>query len=319
MAEKKERILVIRLGALGDLVFCFQSFHEIRLAHPDAEIALLTRAPFAAFAQALPWFDRVIIDTHPTFAQPLEWIGLAKEIKRFAPTRVYDLQGKRRQTIVYALLGGAWGTEWSGAAPACKFPRVWPPTPNMHFTDFLAAQLRGAGVPAALPPDLSFLDAPVEKFALTAPYAVLVPGCSPNALMKRWPAEKYAELAKGLQARHLACVVVGTKADAEAVAVMRAIVPEVIDLCGQTSLFELAGILRRAAIVIGNDTGPVHLGAAVGASTLALLSGKSNPIWSKPPGKKVAWRQSPALVDLSVREVFFALDLLLQQAKGKGR
>ena len=166
MAEKKERILVIRLGALGDLVFCFQSFHEIRLAHPDAEIALLTRAPFAAFAQALPWFDRVIIDTHPTFAQPLEWIGLAKEIKRFAPTRVYDLQGKRRQTIVYALLGGAWGTEWSGAAPACKFPRVWPPTPNMHFTDFLAAQLRGAGVPAALPPELSFLDAPVEKFAM---------------------------------------------------------------------------------------------------------------------------------------------------------
>jgi len=319
VTPQKERILVIRLGALGDLVFCFQSFHEIRLAHPDAEIALLTRAPFAALAQAMPWFDRVIIDTHPTFTQPLAWARLVKEIKAFAPTRVYDLQGKKRQSILYTLLGGCLKLEWSGTAPLCQFPRVWPPTPTMHFTDFLAAQLRVAHVPAALPPDLAWCDAPVERFALPPPYAVLVPGCSPKALTKRWPPEKYAEAANGLRARNLSCVVVGTHADAAAVAAIKAAVPDVINLCGQTTLFELAGILRRAAIVIGNDTGPVHLGAAMGAPTLALFSGKTNPVWSKPPGKTVIWRQSPVLTDLSVREVLFALDLLLQHAKGKGR
>ena len=319
MTTSKERILVIRLGALGDLVFCFQSFHEIRLAHPNAEIALLTRAPFAEFAKAMPWFDRVIIDTHPTFTQPVAWARLVGEIRAFAPTRVYDLQGKIRQTIMYMLLGGCLGVEWSGAAPLCKFPRVWPPTPNMHFTDFLAAQLRVANIPAALPPRLAWLDASSPKFVPTVPYAVLVPGCTPKALYKRWPPEKYAEVANKLRPRNLACLVVGTQADAEAAAIIKAGAPHVTDLCGQTNLFELAGLLRHASIVIGNDTGPMHLGAALGAPTLALFSEKTNPVWSKPPGKKVAWRQSPALADLSVGEVSFVMDLLLQHAKGKSR
>jgi ADP-heptose:LPS heptosyltransferase len=301
-------VLVIRLGALGDLVFCFQSFQDIRRAHPDAEIALLTRAPFAEFAKAIPWFDKVIVDTHPAATDIKGWAGLLSEIRAFAPTRVYDLQGKTRQTILYALLGGPLGPEWSGAAPLCKFPRVWPPLPDMHFTDFLAAQLRKAGIPATPKPDLTWLDAPVEKFALPPQYAVIIPGCSPGAPHKRWPPLRYAELATALQARSLACVAIGTSADKAAVEAIKANAPAVIDLCGGTTLLELAGILRRASVVIGNDTGPIHVAAAVGAPTLALFSGRSNPVWSKPPGERVNFVQKTNLNDLAVTEVVAALD-----------
>ena len=310
MTPEKEHILVIRLGALGDLIFCFQAFHEIRQAHPGAEIALLTRAPFASFAGALPWFDRIIIDTHPTFATPSDWLRLRQKIADFNPAVVYDLQGKRRQTILYALLGGPFGPAWSGAAPLCKFPRPWPPAPGMSFTDFLAAQLRAAGVPATPASDLAWFDAPVGKFFLPTRYAVLIPGCSPNALHKRWPSQKFAALARKLREKGLDCVVVGMAADAEAVAVIKAFVPEVIDLCGRTSLFELAGILRRAVLVIGNDTGPLHMAAALQTPTVALFSGKSDPVWSKPPGPKVVWRQSANIGDLSVANVVSAIEEL---------
>ncbi len=319
MTAKKEHILVIRLGALGDLVFCFQSFHEIRHAHPDAEIALLTRAPFAAFARSLPWVDRVIIDTHPTFATPLAWARLRHEIANFAPTRVYDLQGKRRQTILYVLLGGPFGPAWSGASPLCKFPRPWPPAPEMSFVNFLAVQLRAAGVPATPPPDLAWLDAPVEKFALPSRYAVLIPGCSPDAPHKRWPAEKYAAVAQRLHAEHLPCVIVGTASEAEVAAVIKNAAPNIIDLCGKTSLSELAGILRRAVGVIGNDTGPMHLAAALNTPTLALFSGKTNPVWSKPSGAYGSWRQSQILFDLNTDDVLAAFALTLQHAKDESR
>ncbi len=311
MAPQKEHILVIRLGALGDLVFCFQAFHEIRQAHPDAESALLTRGPFAAFARSLPWFNRVIIDTHPTFLTPVAWARLRKEIVDFAPDRIYDLQGKNRQTILYALLGGPFGPAWSGAAPLCKFPRPWPPAKDMHFTDFLAAQLRAADVPPLPPPDLSWFDAPIEKFGLPERYAVLIPGCSPNAPHKRWPAHKFATLAQNLRSKNLVCVAVGTDADAEAVGTIKTLTTNVFDLCGKTSLFELAGVLRRAALVVGNDTGPLHMAGALGAPTLALFSGKSNPVWSKPPGPKVAWRQSAAIADLGVNDVVGACEKLI--------
>lgn len=314
-----ERILVIRLGALGDLIFCFQAFHEIRLAHPDAEIAILIREPFAAFARTLPWFDRVIVDTHPTFTKPLAWLRLRKEIASFAPDRVYDLQGKNRQTVLYALLGGPLGPEWSGAAPLCKLPRPWPPAVGMHFIDFMAAQLRAAGVPEAPKPDLAWLDAAIAKYALPDHFMVLVPGCSPDAPHKRWPPLYFAELAQRLLKQNIPCVVVGTAADADAVTEIKIVEPNVIDLCGKTSLFELAGVLRHARGVVGNDTGPVHLAAAVGTPTLALFSGKSKPVWSKPPGKIVSWRQCEPLSELSSKEVFFALATLLQHAKNARR
>ena len=299
---------MIRLGALGDLVFCFQAFYEIRRAHPQAEIALLTRAPFASFASLLPWFDRVIIDPHPGMGQPGAWLRFLQRIKNFAPTRVYDLQGKNRQTILYLLLGACWGIDWSGAAPFCRFPRLWPPRPGMHFTDFLSAQLRAAQVPAAEKPDLSFLDAPVKKFSLPARYVVLVPGCSPDAPHKRWSPSCYAALANKVQAHSLPCVLVGTQADAEAIATLKTEASQIIDLAGQTSLPELASLLRHACLVIGNDTGPVHLAAAIGTPVLALFSGRSSPAWSKPPGEKVTVLQKESLAQLSVEEVYAALE-----------
>jgi ADP-heptose:LPS heptosyltransferase len=276
----------------------------------------LTRAPFADFARALPWFDLVIIDSCPTATQISGWARLRNEIKAFAPSRVYDLQGKNRQTVLYALLGGPFGPAWSGAAPLCKFPRPWPPKPKMHFTYFLAAQLRTAGVPAAPPPDLKELDAQTGKFDLPERYVVLIPGCSPRAPQKRWPPQKYAVMANKLHEQNLACVTVGTEADAKAIETIKTTAPNIIDFCGHTNVLELAGILRRAVGVMGNDTGPLHLAAALNVPTLALFSEKSNPVWSRPQGTRVAVLQSPVLADLNVGVVIAAFKTLLEHAEG---
>ena len=147
----QERILVIRLGALGDLVLCFQAFQAIRNAHPKAEIALLTMPVFAGFARQMPWFDQVLIDPRAPRWRLDAWWRLARQVRAFAPTRVYDLQGKFRQTILFGLLGGPLGPEWSGAAPGCSHPRLWPPVKGTHFTDFIAAQLERAGVSSSSP------------------------------------------------------------------------------------------------------------------------------------------------------------------------
>jgi len=318
VANIQEHILVIRLGALGDLIFCLQAFHEIRQAHPHAKIALLTRAPFAAFAEKMPYFDSIIIDTHPTFTRPLAWVKLLKAIRGFVPTRVYDLQGKPRQSVLYTLLGGPFGPPWSGAAPFCKFPRLWPPSPDMSFPAFLGTQLRLADVPSSTPVSLDWLTAGVEKFALPSSYVVLVPGCSPEASYKRWPASHYAMLAHKFHEHKIACVVVGGPDDRGAAAEIKATAPYAIDLCGQTNLFELAAVLRKAEGVIGNDTGPLHMAASVGATTLALFSGRSNPVWSKPPGPRSAVIQSPLLSDLSADKVFTAFNILLKHTEGKG-
>lgn len=306
-----ERILVIRYGALGDMIYCFQSYSEIRKAYPNAEITLLTAPDFVDFARHMPWFDHVMVDTHPPKYRIDMWLMQALKLSERQFTRVYELHGKLRQTIMYWMQGGPFGPEWSGAAPGCKYPRLWPPQPGMHFKDFLAAQLRLAGIPAQPQADLSWLDAPVDTLDLPSRYAVVIPGCTPGQNYKRWPAECYAAVVKHLNDQGLPVLAVGTKADTDAITAISALAPTLIDFSGRTNLFQLAGVLRRAAAVIGNDTGPMHLAAALGAPTLALLSGSTNPVWSAPPEPKAQWLKQEPLKDLPPEKVFLALPSLL--------
>jgi ADP-heptose:LPS heptosyltransferase len=309
----RERILVIRLGALGDIVSCFQSFHEIRKAHPAAEIAFLTTPAFVAFARRMPWFTRVIVDPRPSAWNPDQWRRLAKDVRAFAPTRVYDLQAKLRQSVLYALLGGPLGPEWSGRAPLCSHPRFDPPKPGMHYTEFVAAQLRLAGVKEQPPADLGWLDGPIDEFGLPERFVVFVPGCSPHREYKRWPARHFAELAQKLRAKGLGAVAIGTLHDVAAVSAIRAQAPEVVDLSGRTDLFRLAGLMRRAEGVVGNDTGPTHIAAVLGAPTLTLISDRVDAPWVAPKGPCAAWLQGKPLETLGIDEVLLALAALLDR------
>ena len=75
------RVLVIRLGALGDLVMSFGPFQAIRQAHPDAKITLLTTPPFADLCAQSGWFDDVWADPRPGLFQPGAWLRLRARLK----------------------------------------------------------------------------------------------------------------------------------------------------------------------------------------------------------------------------------------------
>jgi ADP-heptose:LPS heptosyltransferase len=101
-------------------------------------------------------------------------------------------------------------------------------------------------------------------------YAVLHPGASSPS--RRWPVESYAEVAARLHADGLRVVVTGTAAEQPLVAelVRRSPAP-LLDLCARTDLPGLALLLRDSAVLVGNDTGTAHLGAAVGARTVTIF------------------------------------------------
>ena len=147
---KKEHILVVRFGALGDMIMCRQAFQDIRQAHKDAEIALLTTPPFESFAKSMPWFDKVIAAERAPFWQVGKWISLLVQLYSFAPKRVYDLQGRLRQSIMFMLMGGPlWGPKWSGAAPGCSHPRPWAAEAGNAFRRFSRGAITEGGRPAS--------------------------------------------------------------------------------------------------------------------------------------------------------------------------
>ncbi len=271
------RILVIKLGALGDVVLAFAPFAAIRAHHAADPVTLLTTAPFAGLLAASPWFDAVAIDRRPAWWDLRGLSALRRSLRGF--DFVYDLQTSGRSSR-YHRLGGR--PEWSGIARGASHPHDNPDRDRMHTRERQADQLARAGIAATPFPDLSWLAA--EGPWLERPYALLVPGAAPHRPAKRWPIAHFAALARQLAGRGVRPVVVGAAADAPLAAAILLRCPDAIDLTGRTSLPELGGVAARAAVAVGNDTGPMHLAAAMGCRSIVLFSRDSDPALTAPRG-----------------------------------
>ncbi|MFQ3622858.1 MAG: glycosyltransferase family 9 protein, partial [Acetobacteraceae bacterium] len=159
-------------------------------------------------------------------------------------------------------------------------------------------------------PELGWLEGDVARFALPRRFALLVPGASPHRPEKRWPVDRYAALAAALAARGLASVVVGSAGEAPLAAAIRAACPDALDLCGRTAIADLAPIASRATLAVGNDTGPMHLVAAVGTPSVVLFSAASDPALCAPRGRGVRVLRMADLADLPTDRVLAALPQL---------
>ena len=130
-----------------------------------------------------------------------------------------------------------------------------------------------------------------------------MPGAAPHRPEKRWPEQHFAELAEALT---MPSVIVGGAGERE----LAKTIPG-LDLTGQTSLFELAAIAARASLAIGNDTGPMHLAAALNIPSIVLFSGASDPALTAPRYPDGGWPIHPpraaALQDLPVAQVLASL------------
>ena len=294
------RILVIRLGALGDFALSFPAFADIRAHHRRSQIVLLTTAPFASLAMDSPWFDQVRVDARPSWFDLPGILRLRRQLLGF--DLVYDLQTSRRSSRYFALAGRP---AWSGIARGASLPHDNPKRNDLHTIARQRDQLGRAGVPPGAPPDVTWLSGggPLVK----QPYALLVPGTSSaHGGAKRWPIERFAALAGLLAGRGMTPVVVGGPGDVAGGQAIQHAVPCAVSFAGRTSLQDLAGLASRAAVAIGGDTGPVHLAATMGCRVVALFSRFSNPALAAPVGR-VTLVQAPSLADLPVERVVAAL------------
>lgn len=299
-------LLVIRLGALGDLVLARNVFHALRVQHAQDRIVLLTRPQFVALTTRMPWFDEIWADPGVKPWQVGRWLAFRQRLRKARFSRVYDLQCNTRSGWYFRLMHPH-PPEWVGAVRGCSHRRPAGAGARLPAEEIWFRLIGTAGVPRAGEADMNWLDGPLDALDLPPRFVVVVPGCSAHRPQKRWPALSYGQLALQLQARGIAVVAVGTEADREAIQTLCAQAPAVINLAGRTDFGQLAALGRRAAAVIGNDTGPIHIFAAVGAPTLVLYSGESDPVVVRPNGPRVAWLQRERLADLSVAEVWSEL------------
>lgn len=279
-----EKIAVFRPNGLGDLMFALPALDALRHAYPSAEIVLL----------ALPWHVQ-FFDDRPSPVDRVLAIPRLRGIYEDAdhpenPSQAAEfLAAMRAECFDIAIQlygGGAYsnplvkrfdarltvGLRDRGAEPLDRWvPYVYYQKEVFRYLEVVA--LIGAP-PTTFEPEVTVTAADLTESRGVAPesdrpLAVLHPGAGDPR--RRWPPEKFAAVGDALVAAGARVVVTGTEDECRlCAAVQGAMRSPALNACGRLSLGGLVGLLARAAVVVSNDSGPLHLAHAVGAATVGI-------------------------------------------------
>lgn len=293
-ATRAESILVIRHGAFGDILQAQGALQDIRAHHPQARITMLVAPPFRRLVERCPFVDDVILDERARLTQPGRTLALAGALRARGFERVYDLQGSDRTRLYRWLMPNV---SWSRR----RNRRASTMPDRVAYRE----QLQRAGIVTchAQRPDTQWMVVDVSELLAAAGigerYVVLVPGSAMRHRHKRWP--HYAGLADRLTALGLDVVVAPGPDEID---IAQDLPCQVLMGPGRVlDWFELAGVLRGASFVIGNDTGPTHLASCLGRPGIAVFGPHASAQRTGILNENFEAIEAPDLARLSVDEV----------------
>lgn len=301
----RPRILIVRLSALGDVVHALPALAALRAAHPRAFIGWAVEDRAASLLEGHPQLDRLHVVPRAAWSKAIRHdpAGVLRSLRRTLRglrEERYEVSLDFQSNLRSSLL--AWA---SGARRRVGQPRPYakegsralsteaPPAVarDVHKIDRNLALLEPLGIPRGAAPrpvvaEPAAATALGEAFvARGGPRVIVHPGVSAFGALKAWREDRFADLARRLLADGARVYFAYGGAAEEAVARSLAAQAPGAELTPRTAgVLELAALLRRADLVVGVDSGPLHLAAALGAPVLGLYGpkhpGTYGPYWA---------------------------------------
>jgi ADP-heptose:LPS heptosyltransferase len=260
-------ILVGATTFLGDLLMSAPLIAALRQRYPQAKLAVLVRPEYRGLAACIPGVDAVLEERH-------SWRWLHRQRRQ---QDGYDLAVAALESRILPLLA-ALGARTIVAYPDPKGryrrlidrPVAFPADRPQHLARLLL-RLADAENAALSPPYLDTSKLPPFAGTPAVPFAVI--HCGARSALRRWPPERYAIVAAACIEMGFQVVFSGAAGDGPAIASIKQDLPadQLLDLSGKTSLPQLAKLIERAALVIGPDTGVLHLAKALGRPSAVII------------------------------------------------
>jgi lipopolysaccharide heptosyltransferase I len=285
-----QSFLIVRLGALGDIVHASPLVAAIAARWPGARIDWVVERKHRAVLDLVAGLDQVVEFASRRLGGAPGWAGTVRRLRAARYDVVLDAQGLLKSATLARAAGGSRTVGFAPTAlrePAARafYSEVVDPTGTTHVVAKNLALLRAVGIEAPVvrfplrrdPESVPVRDA-VE--AVGGRFAVLNPGGGwPN---KRWPPERFGAVAGELARRHgLPSLVLWGPGD-------ESLADAVVSASGgaarrapRTTIADILALVRRARLLVSGDTGPLHLAAAVGTPIVGIY-GPTDPARNGP-------------------------------------
>lgn len=291
--EDYRHILLIKPSSLGDIVHAMPAFSAIRRAYPKARLTWLVKREWAGLVERIDGVDRV----WPVESTLKGWLSQVSLLRAEHFDLVVDLQGLFRSAAIGWLSGSSLlvgFTNGREGSPWFYSRRVPVPQSEMHAVDRYLLVAKAVGAVESGTPEFRFripqtdhdeVDRLLSRSGVTPGMSWVAMNVSARWPTKRWPAASFAEVADRLQQEgYGAVVMIGGPDERVDVAAVRAeMKTPAIDLAGTTTVGLLPALLSKASVLITNDSGPMHIAAAVGTSVVALF-GPTSAVRTGPYG-----------------------------------
>jgi len=292
------RFLIVRLGALGDVVHAIPVAAALRSAFPAARIDWLVSAKHREILDLVPVIDRrLVIDDRGDASGGMSLLSAIGELRRAKYDVAIDLQGLIKSAVLARLSGAPRVVGFSSRYARERAARLfyteahdpgrgglYDPRETRHVVDINLGVLSVLGImaPARVFP-IEDADTDAARHAREQAggrYALLNPGAAwPN---KRWPPARLAAIATALRARHgLRSIVLWGPGEEPLAAEVVAGAGDAAIVSPKTTIADLVALARRAALMVSGDTGPTHIAAALGTPIVGIY-GPTRPARNGP-------------------------------------
>ncbi|MBI5187863.1 MAG: lipopolysaccharide heptosyltransferase II [Nitrospirae bacterium] len=291
--KNPRKILIVKPSSLGDVVHSLPFLNALKERFPKAEVHWVIAKRLDGLLSGHPMIDKLwIIDKDNWKVVGRAWNTL-KELKEFFRNlrnerydMVVDLQGLLRSGVITMATRAPFRIGFKEAREGSRlfYTHKVEGGRDIHAVDrylkiaaFLGCDIRNVCFPLPLSFNSSLI---THHLSLSDDYAVIIPGA--RWVTKRWPAERFGELASRLPMEFL---VVGGRSDIDiSNRVVNSSKGNAISLAGKTDIKELIEIMRSARFVVGNDSGPMHIATALKTRVFAIF-GPTDPQKTGPYGR----------------------------------
>lgn len=266
---KSSRILVIKLGAIGDIFFIFAALQSIHKAYPKASFSFFTRKPHGDLVKPLGIFHHIYEHSYPRIHRFGLRINDNRALKKLLRQRdfdmVFDFQGMQKRVFFSSVFQAK---EWHFIDPHQY-------NSQEHPNQACARQMQDIGIKTPILPEMGWLQKTKTPPSLSFPYALLVLGGTLWRKNKLWPLDNFIALAQWLvKEKNLIPVLLGGKQEkAKGTKIIKAC-KQAVDLTGQLSIYQAALLGKETRCAFGHDTGLMHLLAFDGVTCFILIRDK---------------------------------------------